>query len=130
MKTKIIDCTLAAFTLFACAADDSVKLLARRDRLYETAWQPGRDVALELRGATLDEIWSSLCSQVIFGDASPVDIQGRIERRNRTEALRNELSSHRYGREHGRFRFYPYRRHSYEDDKQDSPCAFYFRNKL
>ena len=37
---------------------------------------------------------------------------------------------YRYGREYGRFRFYPYRRHSYEDDKQDSPCAFYFRNQL
>lgn len=78
--------------LFACITDDAIKLLVKRDRLYETAWLPRGEAAVELRGANLDELWDSLSSQVVFGDSNPVDFAGRVERKNRIEALRKELA--------------------------------------
>ncbi|WP_418722300.1 DUF4391 domain-containing protein [Enorma sp.] len=77
--------------LFACIADDAVKLLVKRDRIYETAWLPRGEVAVELRGANLDELWDSLSSQVVFGDSNPTDFTDRVERKNRIEALQKEL---------------------------------------
>lgn len=77
--------------LFVCMADESCKLLVRRDRLYETEWMPVDDTKLELAGSTLGELWDSISSQVVFGSASPVDLNGRLERKRRSEALRLEL---------------------------------------
>ena len=77
--------------LFACLEGESCKLLAKRDKVYETSWLPADEVSLELRGATLDEVWSSLCSQVVFGDASPCDFTGRLIRRNELTSLRIQL---------------------------------------
>lgn len=77
--------------LFACLEGESCKLLAKRDKLYETAWLPMGETSLELRGATLDEVWSSLCSQVVFGDANPCDFVGRLSRRNELASLRAQL---------------------------------------
>ena len=73
--------------LFACFEDESCKLLAKRDKVYETAWLPVGETSLELRGATLDEVWSSLCSQVVFGDANPCDFAERLSRRNELASL-------------------------------------------
>lgn len=79
--------------LFACITDDAVKLLVKRDRLYETAWLPRGEAAVELRGASLDELWDSLSSQVVFGNSEPDDFVGRVERKGRIEALRKELTA-------------------------------------
>ena len=79
--------------LFVCIADDAVKLLVKRDRLYETTWLSQGEAAVELRGANLDERWDSLSSQVVFGDSGPADFTGRVERKNRIEALRKELAA-------------------------------------
>lgn len=79
--------------LFACEANGTMKLLVRRDRLYETTWLPRSEVTVELRGDTLSELWDSLCSQVVFGDSEPGDFAGRIERKNRIEELQRELVS-------------------------------------
>lgn len=79
--------------LFVCIADDAVKLLVKRDRLYETAWPPRGEAVIELRGSNLDELWDSLSSQVVFGDSSPTGFTGRVERKNRIETLRKELSA-------------------------------------
>lgn len=78
---------------FACIADDAVKLLVKRDRLYETAWLPRGEAAVELRGANLDELWDSLSSQVVFGDSNPTGFTGRVERKNRIETLQKELTA-------------------------------------
>lgn len=78
--------------LFACIAGDSLKLLARYDKLYETEWLPG-NVAVELRGNSLDELWRSLLAQVVFGDGEPAGFEERIGQKNRIEALRKELAS-------------------------------------
>lgn len=77
--------------LFVCLADESCKLLVRRDRLYETGWEPTDDARLELVGSTLGELWDSIVSQVVFGDASYTDLAGRLERKRRSEALQLEL---------------------------------------
>lgn len=77
--------------LFACLEGESCKLLVKRDKLYETAWLPVDETSLELRGATLDEVWSSLCSQVIFGDADPCDFAGRLSRRNELASLHAQI---------------------------------------
>ncbi|OUO35281.1 hypothetical protein B5F84_03265 [Olsenella sp. An290] len=77
--------------LFICLTNESCKLLVRRDRLYETGWEPTDGAKLELVGSTLGELWDSIVSQVIFGDASYTDLAGRLERKRRSEALRLEL---------------------------------------
>lgn len=77
--------------LFVCLADESCKLLVRRDRLYETEWMPVEGTKLELMGSTLGELWDSISSQIVFGDASYMDLVGRLERKRRSEALRLEL---------------------------------------
>ena len=77
--------------LFVCTTGESYKLLVRRDRLYETEWMPIDDATLELTGSTLGELWDSIASQVIFGDANSVDLAGRLERKRRSETLRLEL---------------------------------------
>lgn len=77
--------------LFVCLADESCKLLVRRDRLYETGWMHADDTKLELVGSTLGELWDSIVSQVVFGDANSVDLNSRLERKRRSEALRLEL---------------------------------------
>ena len=77
--------------LFVCLADESCKLLVRRDRLYETGWESTNDTRLELAGSTLRELWDSIVSQVVFGDANSVDLAGRLERKRQSEALRLEL---------------------------------------
>ena len=79
--------------LFVCLVDESCKLLVWRGRLHETGWDPADDVDLGLRGATLGELWDSLCAQVVFDDADPHDLEGRLERRARAEALRRELET-------------------------------------
>ncbi len=77
--------------LFVCLTDESCKLLVRRDRLYETEWMSTDSAKLELVGSTLGELWDSISSQVVFGSASPVDLDGRLERKRRSEALLLEL---------------------------------------
>lgn len=77
--------------LFVCLTDESCKLLVRRDRLYETEWVSVDDAKLELAGSTLGELWDSIASQVVFGDANSVDLARRLEHKRRTEMLRLEL---------------------------------------
>ena len=79
--------------LFVCIAEDAIKLLVKRDRLYETAWLPRDEASIELRGANLDELWDSLSSQVVFGDSNPTGFTDRVERKNRIEALQKELAT-------------------------------------
>ena len=52
---------------------------------------PQGEVHLELTGSTLDEIWGSLCSQVVFNDADPSDFDERLRRSNELASLRGQL---------------------------------------
>lgn len=87
--------------LFACTAGDECKLLVLRDRLRETTWMPGADARLELAGSNLDELWDSLCSQVVFDTSDPTDFTGRLARANELASLRGQLEKlrKRHGKE-------------------------------
>ena len=76
---------------FVCFNRDNSKFLIRRDKLYEAQWMPQGEVHLELTGSTLDEIWGSLCSQVVFNDADPADFDERLRRSNELASLRGQL---------------------------------------
>ena len=76
---------------FVCFNSNECKFLIRYDKLYETPWKPQGEVQLELAGSTLDEIWGSLCSQVVFNDADPADFDERLRRSNELASLREQL---------------------------------------
>lgn len=88
---KLIAHSVPNKLLFVCIVGESCKLLVRRDGLYETVWMPTDSTALELMGSTLGKLWDSISSQVIFGDASPVDLSGRLECKKSIEELQLEL---------------------------------------
>ena len=77
--------------VFACLVQSRCKLCVKRGSLRETAWVSASEIALELRGVTLDEVWDSLCSQVVFGSADPADFKGRLARADELEALQAQL---------------------------------------
>lgn len=77
--------------LFVCLFDEMCKLLVVRGKLRETEWTALSDVALELRGFDLGEIWDSLCSQVVFGTADPERFAERLERAGELASLREQL---------------------------------------
>lgn len=77
--------------VFACLVQSRCKLCVKRGSLRETAWASASEIALELRGVTLDEVWDSLCSQVVFGSADPADFEGRLARADELEALQAQL---------------------------------------
>lgn len=88
---ELVACSISNKLLFVCLTDESCKLLVRRDRLYETEWMHADDTKLELVGSTLGELWDSIVSQVVFGDASSEYLAGRLECKRQSEALRLEL---------------------------------------
>lgn len=77
--------------LFVCLSGEMCKLLVVRGKLRETEWTALSDVALELRGSDLGEIWDSLCSQVVFGTADPERFAERLERAGELASLREQL---------------------------------------
>lgn len=48
---------------------------------------------LTLTGSTLDEVWDSLCAQVIFGDVNGTDIDNRIETMRHRATLEAEIAT-------------------------------------
>ena len=77
--------------VFACFGGRGCKFLIRRDRLYEAAWMPPNEARLLLCGFTLDELWDSLCAQMVFGDANPVNFEERLQRANEVVLLQERL---------------------------------------
>ena len=93
--------------LFVCVADGSTAegkptercALAVRRRLpgrtghverfavYSGAWTDPADLLVDAAGATMDDLWDSLCSQVIFGSEDPTGLDERLVRRDRIAAL-------------------------------------------
>lgn len=88
----LIASTIPNKLLFACLTNDGAcKLLVKRDRLYETAWQGQDDTVVELNESHLGEVWDSMCSQVVFGTPDPTDFTERLGRKRRIEMLKAEL---------------------------------------
>ncbi|KAB8294625.1 DUF4391 domain-containing protein [Bifidobacterium avesanii] len=61
-----------------------------RFAVYAGEWSDPADVLVEAAGATMDEVWDSVCSQVIFGTEDPADLDARLLRRDRIAVLEAE----------------------------------------
>lgn len=58
-----------------------------RFAVYSGAWTDPADLLVDAAGATMDDIWDSLCSQVIFGSEDSSDLDERLVRRDRIATL-------------------------------------------
>lgn len=56
-------------------------------RVFHSAWEPAGEMFLDVNGATMDELWASLCSQTILGSTDFADLDARIARVERVRAL-------------------------------------------
>lgn len=71
-----------------------------RYAVYAGDWRDAADARLAIDGATMDEIWESLCSQAILGTVDHADLDERIARRDAIAGLRAEEA--RLTRDHAR----------------------------
>lgn len=58
-----------------------------RFAVYAGEWEDPADLLVEVSGASMDNVWDSLCSQVIFGSEDPANLDERLVRRDRIAAL-------------------------------------------
>lgn len=77
--------------LFVCVAGEHVRLGVMLGELFWTEPAPLAETGLVLRGSNLDELWDSVCSQVVFGDDDPADFLGRLGRARELASAREEL---------------------------------------
>ena len=61
---------------------------------FASAWIPSGEALLEIAdaAATTDDLWDSLCSQVIFGSTDFADLDARIVRASRIAQLRTQIA--------------------------------------
>ncbi|PJM73621.1 hypothetical protein CS006_00005 [Bifidobacterium primatium] len=69
-------------------------------KTYVGSWNPAGNVRLTLHGATLDEIWDSLCAQAILGSEDGTDLDARILRRSGVATLQDQIA--KLERDHAR----------------------------
>lgn len=87
--------------LFVCVHDDAFALAVYRNanmkeglaesHLYIAGQSASSMHSLRLIGANLDEVWDSICSQVIFGDTDFSLVDHRIAVNRQVTALREEI---------------------------------------
>lgn len=91
---KAIVANIPRKLLLACVAEKNLKLLLlRNNATYETEWLSFSEAQLVIAGATLAELWDSLCSQVVFGDPNPEDFLGRAARAKHVQDLKVQLAT-------------------------------------
>lgn len=61
-------------------------------KVHAGAWRPAAGARLTVHGATMEELWDSLCAQAILNDDDGSDLDLRIARRDRVTRLESELS--------------------------------------
>lgn len=89
--------------VFACTyAGRCACALRRGNALHVGAEMPIEEAALQVGGATLDEVWDGLTAQVALGSADGADVDARLAARARAEQLREEIA--RLKRAHARER--------------------------
>lgn len=73
--------------LMVCCYEGYARLAAVRDGLHIGVRRIAEEqLNIELRGASLAEVWDGLCAQVLFDDADVEDVDARMEReKNRAE---------------------------------------------
>ena len=74
-------------------------------KVHAGVWRPATDAHLTVHGATMEELWDSLCAQVIADDVDGSDIDKRIAARERAVFLAAEYAkaeaAHGRGQNHG-----------------------------
>lgn len=59
--------------------------------VFHDAWRPAGEAQLELGGASVDDCWASMCSQVILGTADHEELDARITRHLQADRLRADI---------------------------------------
>lgn len=89
--------------LFLCSyGDTEIYAIYRQGKVWTTEWLNNGEAKLVLHGDSLDSLWDSLCSQVIFGSIDIQDVDGEIRMRQKTKALDEEIA--KLERAHGKER--------------------------
>ncbi|MBB2955281.1 hypothetical protein FHX77_000684 [Bifidobacterium commune] len=59
---------------------------------YKSDWYDAASMRLSLNGQTMDDMWQSLCAQVIFGDADGNNLEERLTRQETMIELTNQIA--------------------------------------
>lgn len=74
--------------------------IRRFSKEWHTDWVPIDSETLFIQGESLDEIWDTLCAQVIFGDAGIKDVDSEMGKRQKIKRLDEEIA--KLERAHGK----------------------------
>ncbi|MGE9983366.1 DUF4391 domain-containing protein [Slackia isoflavoniconvertens] len=80
--------------LFACTFNDEVRLAVMLKRIAVGEWQSVDDTSLTLKVTSMDGVWDSIASQVVYGDAGSETstVDERFAMDAKLKALRDELA--------------------------------------
>lgn len=78
--------------LMVCCCEVRARLAVVRDGLRVSGqWIAEEQLNIELRGASLAEVWDGLCAQVLFDDAEVEDVDARMAQEERIAELEAEV---------------------------------------
>lgn len=78
--------------LMACCHEGRARLAVVRDGLrVSERWIAEKQMNIELRGASLAEVWDGLCAQVLFDDVEVEDVDARMAQEERIAELEAEV---------------------------------------
>lgn len=72
----------------------------RLGKEWHTDWVPIDSETIFIQGESLDEIWDTLCAQIIFGDAGIKDVDNEMGKRQKIKRLDEEIA--KLERAHGK----------------------------
>lgn len=80
--------------LFACTFNDEVRLAVMLKGIAVGEWQSVEDTSLTLKATSMDGVWDSIASQVVYGDAGSETstVDERFAMDAKLKALRDELA--------------------------------------
>lgn len=80
--------------LFVCTYGDDACLAVMLKNLVVDPWRALDGLTLDLRAESIDAVWDSLASQVVYGDTGDksASVEERFEADSRLKALRDELA--------------------------------------
>ncbi|WP_297150666.1 DUF4391 domain-containing protein [uncultured Ellagibacter sp.] len=80
--------------LFVCTRDHEACLAVMLKRIAVGEWQSVEDVSLTLKATSMDGVWDSIASQVVYGDtgSETATVDERFATDAKLKALRDELA--------------------------------------
>ncbi|MDO4443206.1 MAG: DUF4391 domain-containing protein [Slackia sp.] len=88
--------------LMACCHEGRARLaVVRGDLRVSERWIAEEELHIELKGASLVEVWDGLCAQVLFDDANVEDVDARMAKEKKIVELEAEVAKleRRYAKE-------------------------------